>query len=67
MSSIRRAMIKKKIAIFLFSVIVVISSFIECMPVESPFPPPFTEIVWVWVCVWVGEWVCKPVSVYVSE
>ena len=28
---------------------VVISSFIECMPVESPFPPPFSQILWVCV------------------
>ena len=31
------------------------------MPVESPFPPPFPEIVCgcvgVWVCEWVGGWV----------
>ena len=33
---------------FLFSINVVISSFIECMPVESPFPPPFPQILGVW-------------------
>ena len=41
MPSIRRAIKNKnkiKIPIFLFSNTVVISSFIECMPVESPFP-----------------------------
>ena len=31
-------------SIFLFSINVVISSFIECMPVESPFPLPFPQI-----------------------
>ena len=31
-------------SIFLFSIIVVISSFIECMPVKSPFSPPFPRI-----------------------
>ena len=53
---------------FLFSINVVISSFIECMSVESPFPPPFPQILCVCVCVcgWGGGWMCKRVSVYVS-
>ena len=37
--------------IFLFSINVVISSFIECMPVESNFPLLFRKS---WVCVGVG-------------
>ena len=38
-------------SIFLFSINVVISSFfIECMPVESPFPPPFPQIFCMCVC-----------------
>jgi len=56
-------------SIFLFSIIVVISSFIECMPVESPFPPPFPQILGVCVCVcgWVGEWVHVQARVSVRE
>ena len=50
---------------FLFSINVAISSFIECMPVESPFPPPFPQILGVCVgggggggCEWVSVCVC---------
>ena len=55
---------------FYFFINVVISSFIECMPVESPFPPPFPKSLG--VCVGVGGGGgglggCKLVSVYVSE
>ena len=58
-------------SIFLFSIIVVISSFIECMPVESAFPPPFPQILCVCgggggrggcasacQCMWLSECVC---------
>ena len=52
-----------------FSINVVISSFIECMPVESPFPHASPQIlcVCVWGWGWRGWWGCKRVSVYVSE
>ena len=67
MSSIRRA-ITDFFSIFLISINVVISSFIECMPVESPFPPPFPPILYMCVCVGGGggeEGGCK--RVYVSQ
>ena len=59
---------------------VAISSFVECVPVESRFPPPFPQIlcvgvgVWVWVggcanaCLYKNKKIkIKNVSVYVSE
>ena len=52
------------VSIFLFSINVVISSFIECMPVESPFPPPFPQNLCVYVCVCVC--VCLDVQARVS-
>ena len=50
MSSIRRA-ITYFFSIFLFSITVVISTFIECRPVEFPLPPPFPQILCMCVCV----------------
>ena len=51
--------------IFLFSINVVISSFIECMPVDLPFP----QILGVCgcVCVCVGGWVDVQARVSVCE
>ena len=56
MSSIRRAITDFCFSIFLFSINVAISRFIECRPVESTFPPPFPQILCarVCVCVWEG-------------
>ena len=53
MSNVRRAITASFFPIFLFSIDVVISSFIECMPVESPFPSPFPQILCVGGCGWV--------------
>ena len=55
MSKVRRAITVVvvfsffSLSIFLFSINVVISSLIECMPVESPFLPPFPQILGVGV------------------
>ena len=59
MSSIRRAITDFCFSIFLFSINVAISRFIECRPVESTFPPPFPQILCARVCVCVcgrGVW-----------
>ena len=62
MPSVRRAITAFwGVSIFLFSINVAISRFIEYIPVESPPPPPFSpNLVCVCVCVcgcvcgWVG-------------
>ena len=43
MSRVLRAITDYFFSIFLFSINVVNSSFIECMPVESPFPLLFPK------------------------
>ena len=58
MSSLRRTITAFFPFIFLFSINVVISNFIECMPVESRFPPPFPQILCVCVCGGGGLCVC---------
>ena len=71
MSRVRRAItaffLFPFFSIFLFSINVVISSFIECMPVEPPFPPPFPQILEVCVCVCVCGWVDVQARVSVCE
>ena len=58
MSSVHRAITASSFFLHLFfSINVVITSFIECLPVESPFPPPFPQLC-VCVCVGGGGGVC---------
>ena len=70
MSRVRRAITLFSSSFFSFSpsfflflsINVVIPSFIECMPVESPFPPSFSRN-----CGWVGGWVDVQARVSVCE
>ena len=59
MSRVHKAITTCFFFLHLFSSINVVSFFFrECMPVESPFPPLFPQILDVCVCVWcVCVWV----------